>query len=670
MKHLLLVPAMLLASVISTAQLYVAPNTTGTPSDSYVYVNDQVLFVEQDVNLTENNVTAGQEASIYLRNDGQLIQGTSNSSNVGSGYISVYRENPGSDAWDYTFYGSPVGDIFTNPAAAPGNINFGAESLFAVETITASNQASLTGSYEGFTNSSANTVSISHRWLYTKGSGHQSPWNRMYGANAAPAGQGFIMKGVNLDGAPGNHDYTYDFRGRPNNGQFDLATTPVTGNHPQNDMPEQELLSGNPYPSALDLNRVFWDTQAGDPDGTINTTNTEIIKIAYWDENRAINSHLYTENEGGFGTWIPNSSNPDGEVGSAGYEPGTYTVAPFLQYDAGGNPTGQNGSGNMYDRRFAPIGQGFYFITQNTDVAAGDLTLNEISVKNSHRRFIKEGAATDSQFRNPLGGNTGGLAATDTSVGTNPGPANPYEGLSPRMRIYTYFDESHFRDMVLLFNENSTDGYDWGMDATHPNDADFGDAYFTFDPTGQGDNYNNYVIQTVPYDVQKKIHYRVKLDQPMQVVVQLVQEINLPCNNVFLWDSQEDTYQKISGNHTASLDLPAGNYLDRFYITFLDDSTFADEQGTAENVLTTLENVDFFQNNVLGQMEISNPERYDIKYAHIFDMTGKLVQTRANIGNVSKFEMNTSTFADGVYVVKLATADNVSIDYKAIVTNK
>ena len=139
MKHLLLLPAMLLVSAISMAQLYVAPNDNGTPtatddSDSYVYVNNEVLYVTQDINLTENDVDPDYEASIYLRNGSQLMQGGVTSTNAGSGYISVLRENPGSDAWDYTFYASPVGDVFT-PTSTPsaGNITFGIMSLHTLE---------------------------------------------------------------------------------------------------------------------------------------------------------------------------------------------------------------------------------------------------------------------------------------------------------------------------------------------------------------------------------------------------------------------------------------------------------------------------------------------------------------------------------------------------------
>lgn len=244
--------------------------------------------------------------------------------------------------------------------------------------------------------------------------------------------------------------------------------------------------------------------------------------------------------------------------------------------------------------------------------------------------------------------------------------------MTPQMRIYSYFDQSHFRDMVLLFDDNSTDGYDWGLDATHPNDADFADAYFAFDPNGVGDEYTNYVIQTIPYAVEKKVHYKLTLDQPTEIIVQAVQEINLPYDIAFLWDSQENTYQQITGNQTASLNLPAGDYIERFYIVFKGGAQagFIPDADRSMNVDNVLGNVDFFQNNREAQLEIMNPEGYELKYAHVFDMTGKLVTTKTDLGNGRNYNISTATMADGMYLVKLVTSDNVSIDYKAIVTNK
>lgn len=69
MKNLLLFSVVLLMSYNAMAQLYVTPNGA---TDSYVYVNDEILFVEQDVNLVANNAGT-TEASLYLRNEAQLI---------------------------------------------------------------------------------------------------------------------------------------------------------------------------------------------------------------------------------------------------------------------------------------------------------------------------------------------------------------------------------------------------------------------------------------------------------------------------------------------------------------------------------------------------------------------------------------------------------------------
>src|SRR5690606_37867905 len=78
MKRLFtLFAAMVCAS--ASSQLYVGPN-------SYMYVNDQIVYVKQDINLQNNG-------NIYLRREAQLLQGTTGSStNQGARKLSVYQE--------------------------------------------------------------------------------------------------------------------------------------------------------------------------------------------------------------------------------------------------------------------------------------------------------------------------------------------------------------------------------------------------------------------------------------------------------------------------------------------------------------------------------------------------------------------------------------------------
>ncbi len=626
MKNLLLLSALLLASANTFAQLYVAPNG-GT--DSYIYVDDEILFVEQDINLDENSVGATQ-ASIYLRNQAQLIQGATVSANSGTGYISVYQDS-NSDSYDYNFWCSPVG----NPSlAGSGNVNFGVLRLYDPNTATQSDITLTTTNHNGITSPS---LTISRRWLYmrTAGGGYQAIHNNYI----VGAGFGFTMKGVGVSPAGGNPfadliNQNYDFRGRPNNGNISV---PVLAG--------ETTLSGNPYPSALDLNLVFNDTDNG-----------EIQQFRFWDEDRSVNSHYYVDNKGGYGTWTP---------GVSPYVTGgVYTLPMFLNYDAAGNPSGgSTGSGQATERLFSPIGQGFNIYAN----IAGD---GQIIIKNSHRAYITEGLANNSQFRNPISaggtsimGNTGNAP----NPGNNPSGAelvDPNANYPPTLRMNVFFGESHFRDLVLVLWPESTDGYDRGLDSRHPMDGATADAFW---PIGEDQDFDPYVAQTVPYTYGKQVPLNFVIDEATTVAINAYEEINLP-TSVYLWDSATNVYQPISKENVANLTLHPGNYDGRYYIVFRD--SLSREPLTSILITDITDSIGFFQNNPIAQLEISNPEGYDIKSAYIFDMAGKLILNQSNLGNSTHLTFPTATFADGVYIVKLTTSDNIEINYKITVFNK
>ena len=151
----------------------------------------------------------------------------------------------------------------------------------------------------------------------------------------------------------------------------------------------------------------------------------------------------------------------------------------------------------------------------------------------------------------------------------------------------------------------------------------------------------------------------------------LAEKINTPFEQAYVFDSLEGTYQEITDGNDAVYFLPGGTYEDRFYITFrgdFQDRGKNDPIVEAQNEL--LENVDFFQNNRVAQLEVTNPEGYDIKTVNIFDMNGKLVLSQENLGTQRRLSFPTANFSDGIYLVKLATVDNFAIDYKITVFNK
>ncbi|MEM7087067.1 MAG: T9SS type A sorting domain-containing protein [Bacteroidota bacterium] len=630
MKNLLLSFVMLFAISSVYAQLHVSPNTS-TTTDSYIYVDDQVLFVEQDIDLDPNLYVSTTEASIYLRNDARLVQGVTASTNTGTGFISVYQDS-NSDAYDYNFWCSPVG----RPVAS-GNQNFGAARFYDVVDVTDSNLAATTPDANGY---SSPLLTISRRWFFRWNPATQKWQYNGTGNNVAP-GYGFIMKGTDITtaGVPETQNQVYDFRGRPNNG--DMVINTQTGVAFRDGNFYNYSLTGNPYPSAIDLNLVFNDV-----------SNAGIIdSFRFWDEDRTINSHLYRENKGGYSTWIPGPGDPY-------MTGGQFTLPMFYSYDNAGNPTTQTGNATAqrYERLFSPIGQGFMIRANSTST---------ITIKNDHRVAVKEGAANNSEFRGPT-------TITDPSTpgGVTPKPEPNYINNVPRIRVQTHFgQDSHFRDMLLMFDDAASDGYDNGMDATHPMDGGLAEAFF---PIGNStDTYRNLVIQTIDFQQDKQVPISFILDEEMKFVVKGVEIVNAPFEKAYLYDSVNGTFQEISNNKDAIQFLPAGTYEDRFYIVFrgdYQDNRRNDSITEAQNEL--LENVDFFQNNPYAQLEVNNPEGYDVKALQIFDMSGKLVLAQENLGTQRKLSFPTANFSDGIYLVKLTTVDNYTTDYKITVSNK
>ena len=95
-----------------------------------VYVADNYVFVKGNVNLD----TGG---NVYLRNESQLLQGTTTTStNTGVGKLSVFQEGAAS-SFGYGYWCSPVG----NASAATGNEAFGIAMLNRPTTKTVSTPA-------------------------------------------------------------------------------------------------------------------------------------------------------------------------------------------------------------------------------------------------------------------------------------------------------------------------------------------------------------------------------------------------------------------------------------------------------------------------------------------------------------------------------------------------
>ncbi|QED36760.1 T9SS type A sorting domain-containing protein [Antarcticibacterium arcticum] len=320
------------------SQLYIKPNGN---KESFLYARGGMVFVQKDIYLAKN--PPGQlEASFYLRNEAQLLQGAEDSKNSGTGVLSVFQEGKAT-AYTYNYWSSPVENI-------SGNSSFG-NIFYEPLDLTHSRKAIITQELNGH----ANPLKISGRWIYKLSGSAYSDWEYVGNNFNVNPGEGFTMKGVDgtnteiklygVDNNPGN-EQRYDFRGRPHTGTIAL------------DINKNEiLLVGNPYPSALDLNMFLEE----------NTTTTG---IAYFWDSRPVSSHYLKDYEGGYGAYSP-------ALGRNGYVP-----AVFKKYDELGNPVSETGrTGEYYARGFSPLAQGF--------IVEG-LATGKVYFRNRYREFQKE----------------------------------------------------------------------------------------------------------------------------------------------------------------------------------------------------------------------------------------------------------------------------------------
>ncbi|MFC4738917.1 T9SS type A sorting domain-containing protein [Flavobacterium ponti] len=594
MKNCIYLFFFLIFSYTSYSQLFVKDG-------SYIYNNDNVVYVKEDVNLELNS-------NFYLRNQAQLVQGkTGVSTNSGEGKVSVFQEGT-SNRYVYNYWCSPVG--VANGAA--GNTNFGILLMNRPTSVTASNVITTTA-YDGSSSTSSLVVAKYWIWKYLSANGYNlggpNGWIHVQDTQTLLPGQGFTMKGVSGTDTtlitteptqannPGNNQ-RYDFRGRPNDGDITIEVGE-----------DDFTLTGNPYPSALNVSAFLLDP-----------VNSACNGIAYyWEQNKTDNSHYLVDYHGGYGTYAPIS---------APYT-GIYIPATFDTYNGDGtiNTTGSS-SGLVIERKYAPIGQGFMVF----GAADGTITL-----KNEYREYVKEGSSL-SQFEK--------VASPQVTTTANQ---------VPHMRFDISLNNQNTRQIGLVLIPEATDGVDRGIDAKSPaEDTLPNDVYFFLDN-------DKYVVEGIPFDINKRIKVGVKSAANVPFNFKLSHVINFDQNqNVYLYDGLTQTYHDIkNGNYDVI--LPGGTINDRFEITFT-----ASALNTAVNLE---ESFAIYQNNDKQTLRVENPTLLDVRSISLFDVTGKVIFGKEKLGIENEYEFSTSGISDGVYIVKMVTSDSQSLSHKIIVKN-
>lgn len=457
--------------------------------ESFVFVEKQLLYVEKGINL-KLNPGAAPMASLYLRDEAQLIQGDETIKNSGNGLLSVFQEGRAT-AFTYNYWSPPVQNASADPSF--GNI------FFEPLSKTNSRKAQVTFNLNG----SANPLKISSRWIFKLAGQQYEDWVHIGNNFNLLPGEGFTLKGVEgtntavqLYGVynnPGN-EQRYDFRGIPHTGTISLEIKK-----------EEIKLIGNPYPSALDLDRFLKE-------------NTNTTGIAYFWDSSPVPSHYLEDYEGGYGAYSP-------VLGSSGYVPPI-----FKKYDSRGNPNSETGyAGQFYARKYSPIGQGF--------IVEG-LKDGTILFKNNYRVFQRKNSG-NSQFKSLVG-------------------QNLFEPDIPFLRLQVEFNDLYVRELLLALHPEATTAANRAMDARNLSPLE-NDAGWAIE-----DNF--YLIAVKPPQSFKEIPLIISTTTVNTIKFKLAGLRNFN-NSIYLYDSETEIYYNLK-EQEVNFTIPQGELSSRFYITF------------------------------------------------------------------------------------------------------
>lgn len=572
------------------------------------------LFIDTDKTLTVNGSNQVLNSwylelngTLDLKDDSQLLQ-TSTSDLVTSATGKILRRQEGtSNAFRYNYWSSPVGTVgatsLTDNNTATNNTN---NTPFKINMLKDE-----TGFNMQFTSAYNEVGKISTYWLYTFKNGITYwDWASFNPNTTLLSGVGYTQKGTGNAGL----QQQYIFEGKPNNGTILLNVTDVGGPGSITSVSKTEYLFGNPYPSALDVNK-FIDDNAGVIDGTLQL----------WQQ-WAGDSHYLNEYKGGYA-----------QVNKLG---------SCRAYQFVGIEGANNGSqdGTITPSKYLPVGQGF--ITEI--IANGTVVFN-----NSQRVFIKE-ADADGTYDN--GATFFKSVKTKSKSTTKPPKDQQSTGMKKiRLEFNSIVGPKIRREVLLGFSETTADGYDYGYDA----ECDEG-SNNDFNLNLDGKNMNIQAYGPITADKVVSLNFKSSGNNTFEIKATEFENIDKK-QDVYLRDNETGEYFDLTQNTAYRFTSTQGKFNKRFEIVFQ-----SEQKSLSTEEATVSENFIFYQNatNTIYGKKLNT----SIDKLSIVNMRG---QTVLEFKNVSQETLNNglkiSNVATGAYLAWFKTKTGQVITKKIIV---
>lgn len=555
---------------------------------------DLGMLVDAGKNIIMNNDTKLQndwylklEGKIDLTGMAQLVQTAESDLDVTSSG-SIERDQQGqSNLYNYNYWSSPVSPINTTT----NNTNYSVSGSFKDGTDPATPKAiNWIGGYDGAPTS---PINLARYWLYKfdNYANNYANWVQITENSSIRVGQGFTLKGSGS--ASGTQNYT--FSGKPNNGS-------VTTNHVG---PSQLLLTGNPYPSALDAKAFI--------NANINSNPSTDGTLYFWEHYASNKTHILRDYQGGYA--VRNLT--------GGLAPSAAGVDFISQ---AGTPS------RGIPNQFVPVGQGFFVIGQ---IGGG----GPIIFNNNQRGFHKE---NDDLNSNVLYRTKSTEGKTWDNNNNDPVIKDTYKKI--RLGFNSHTD--HHRQVLLGFMEDkATSVMDYGYDGLNidnfPNDMYFlnGENQLVI----QGDGY---------FDRNAFFPIGVKTDAAGKVKFLIDALENFDANQpIFIYDDQTKIYHNIR-NEAFEIDLTAGEHHSRFSLRFKGKSLIIKDKNHIDNEMKII-------HSQSKNMIIINNSEIDtiVQEVTLFNITGQSISSwKIENQGQQDIQLPIKKISSGVYVVKLKTS--------------
>ncbi|WP_298423407.1 DUF4347 domain-containing protein [uncultured Kordia sp.] len=554
--------------------------------------NSKLAITDNALIVTDNITLSSTDDEIRLVGNSQLVSTHTNGSLVtGAGKLYVDQNSEVPSTYRYNYFSSPVNSIGTSTYTVADVFKDGSTPLSSNSTAVNIN---FTGGFNGATTM---PISIAEYWIYTFGA--TANWTQELSGGTIPQTDGVIFKG------PGQAQ-NYTFVGTPKDGTMQTTVAADT-----------DYLVGNPYASAMSVQRFLED----------NLTSTTGA-VYFWEQKESINGDI-----------DQNSHNYDGYVGG-------YAIRNIAMGLAANNPlntTNDNlgiaglGSGPYREPgAYIPIGQGFF--------VEGSATGGIVEFNNSQREYVLEG--TNSVFFRNGGNNTSYTENNETTESTNTSSL-------PIIKLgmdYVNQDNLDLHQQIgISFLQTNSFAFDVGYDATLADGVITG---FHWDFENDDEKYAIAGVQEISTDLEVPLTIKMGYTGSIRIRIDEWANVN---RNVYLIDKLNNIDYLIS-DVPADIFLNAGSYTDRYVLAFRINGTLTTEEFTASEFYVYTE-------DATQDIMIVNTNLVQIENVQLYDVLGKQIQSwnialKHKEGN--KLRLKTNKLSSGIYFVKLKSSQGVT----------